>query len=789
MICGFQKITKNKIVEVKMNGKYFNSLGFSLTKRLFFGLFICCLALDFVFAQVKPPESKIIYQQGEKSVSPVEELSSVPKSITLSPPVMVYPPNNATNVAIVPKFHHKSVVGANRYDLQVATDSSFYSIISYSYWRFLEADTSIRDIKWFPGINSPQDFRNNTVYYWRVRAFNTQTGETSNWSSPFRYTTTSPGASLVQPSLVAPANSATTGWLNVKLEWSQVANATWYQVQWSIDNTFDGFTYSNTPGTSPQYIIANLEPMKTYYWRVVAFNDNSISAFSTTYSFQTGNMVTLTDSVGTFDDGSGIDNYENNLDIYWLIKPPNAQRIILSFQSFDTESGYDFVTIYDGETTSAPILGRFSGSSIPSTIISSGGAMLVRFETDGSITEKGWVARYRAVYAGEPQFNWVSRAPMPTPRSWAPAVVEGRKIYVVGGCSSPVPQQYYNAVATLEVYDPATNTWQQLAPMSMPRVGPAVAALNGKIYVFGGFNRNTWSANSSVEIYNIATNRWTTGASMPTPRSWARAVVLDNKIYVLGGVGYGYRGDVEVYDPATNTWETKASFSRERYLHAAVAYNGKIYIIGGDSWEQGYNEVWDDIQEYDPSTNTWTRKTPMPSPANGLDAVAVNGKIYVLGGLGVVRVYDIATDRWEEIPSNHTSNGSLSVAFWNGYIYRLGGGGWGPTISTVEACDISGVTGVSGGGDIIPKEFALYQNYPNPFNPATTIEFDLPERSNVKLVVYDVLGREVEKLVDEELDAGRYKVNFNASNLPSGVYFYRIVSGKFVDTKKMMYLK
>ncbi len=89
----------------------------------------------------------------------------------------------------------------------------------------------------------------------------------------------------------------------------------------------------------------------------------------------------------------------------------------------------------------------------------------------------------------------------------------------------------------------------------------------------------------------------------------------------------------------------------------------------------------------------------------------------------------------------------------------------------------------------IPKEFALYQNYPNPFNPTTTIEFDLPERSYVRLVVYDVLGREIERVVDEELDGGRYKVKFDASNLSSGVYFYVLDAGKFRDVKKMVLVR
>jgi hypothetical protein len=89
----------------------------------------------------------------------------------------------------------------------------------------------------------------------------------------------------------------------------------------------------------------------------------------------------------------------------------------------------------------------------------------------------------------------------------------------------------------------------------------------------------------------------------------------------------------------------------------------------------------------------------------------------------------------------------------------------------------------------VPTEYALYQNYPNPFNPSTTIEFDIPERTNVKLVVYDILGREVETLIDKELEPGKYKLNFNATDLPSGVYFYTLRTPKFTRTNKMLLIK
>lgn len=91
--------------------------------------------------------------------------------------------------------------------------------------------------------------------------------------------------------------------------------------------------------------------------------------------------------------------------------------------------------------------------------------------------------------------------------------------------------------------------------------------------------------------------------------------------------------------------------------------------------------------------------------------------------------------------------------------------------------------------DVVPQYFILHQNYPNPFNPTTSIEYQLVDAEKVSLKVYDVLGREVKTLVNEEKLPGNYSVTFDASNLSSGIYFYRMQSGKFIDTKKMILLK
>jgi hypothetical protein len=95
----------------------------------------------------------------------------------------------------------------------------------------------------------------------------------------------------------------------------------------------------------------------------------------------------------------------------------------------------------------------------------------------------------------------------------------------------------------------------------------------------------------------------------------------------------------------------------------------------------------------------------------------------------------------------------------------------------------------------VPKVFTLMQNYPNPFNPSTTISYDLPKTSVVKLYIYDVLGRVVANLVDEVQAANRYRVEWNPSRLSSGVYFCRIQahsqdgSADFTSVKKLLYMK
>ena len=90
---------------------------------------------------------------------------------------------------------------------------------------------------------------------------------------------------------------------------------------------------------------------------------------------------------------------------------------------------------------------------------------------------------------------------------------------------------------------------------------------------------------------------------------------------------------------------------------------------------------------------------------------------------------------------------------------------------------------------LIPTSFALDQNYPNPFNPSTSISYSIPKRSHVRLQVYNLLGQLVQTIVDEDKQAGSHNATWNANDVANGLYFYRILAGEFIQSKKAVVLK
>ncbi len=202
---------------------------------------------------------------------------------------------------------------------------------------------------------------------------------------------------------------------------------------------------------------------------------------------------------------------------------------------------------------------------------------------------------------------------------------------------------------------------------------------------------------------------------------------------------------------------------------------GEVYVGTQSQWHNGHGGI---LKSADGGYNwLWAGFTAQIS-----ELILDRNEFIYVSATGISRTTDLGAN-WENFSSglpfgggkflNCNSKGILFTVNSNGGIYRTTG-------TTTDVKEYY---------NNFPKEFNLSQNYPNPFNPTTTITYQVPEISFVTLKIYDVLGNEIATLVNEEKPAGSYEVEFDASSLSSGIYFYKLQSGSFIQTKKMILLK
>lgn len=243
-----------------------------------------------------------------------------------------------------------------------------------------------------------------------------------------------------------------------------------------------------------------------------------------------------------------------------------------------------------------------SVSVVDGKIYAIGGTELKRFEIDVFDKIKNEWRKVRVWDAKElPTVEmydpvtdtWIQRADMPTPRMAPTCVVDG-KIYAIGGSATiNFKEGKPTRLKTVEVYDPVTDTWAKARNMNHVRAGAAVSVMDGKIYAMGGVGwpqlpNHPGPFLSSVEVFDPKTNRWKDVAEMPTPKSLHTASVVDGKIYVIGGGfrdkgPYLYLPTIEISDPKTDRWTQAPDMPTGKDGHGAQPIDRQIYILGGNS--------------------------------------------------------------------------------------------------------------------------------------------------------------------------------------------------------------
>lgn len=291
----------------------------------------------------------------------------------------------------------------------------------------------------------------------------------------------------------------------------------------------------------------------------------------------------------------------------------------------------------------------------------------------------------QSVQSEADQGVWRTAKPAPTKRTEVAVAALNGKMYVVGGFEEPGFGNFLNFAITpaLEEYEPATNTWTTRSPMPVGLHHAGIGVAGGKLYVIGGYTQSglsVWHPVATVYAYDPATDTWVERAPMPTPRGALSVTEHNGKLYAIGG--YDRKANiaaVEVYDPEHNTWAKRASLPTPRDHLATATVSGKLYALGG-RLNGDYGRNLSMTEMYDPGTDRWSRAADLPTARSGITASVVGGRVYVFGGEGEDgtfrenETYDPARDAWQAMAPMPTGRHGLGSAAVLGHIYVISGG-------------------------------------------------------------------------------------------------------------------
>jgi hypothetical protein len=359
-----------------------------------------------------------------------------------------------------------------------------------------------------------------------------------------------------------------------------------------------------------------------------------------------------------------------------------------------------------------------------------------------------------------------------------------------------------------------TNQWTQLTPTGIsPEMRYSHNAhydsLNNRMIIWSG--RSPFSdLLNDVWAYNFASNSWqelwpdgnTSGVPL---KRYGTASVFDpvNRQFVTfaGFTNSGRFEDTWTFNVDNLSWQDRTNNPHppKRCLHTAVFARDqrKMVMYAGQNDAGPLDDIWTlNIDNF-----AWQNVTPQFRPSARFWNSTIysgNGNVIIFGGLGSIALADmwkfsLSTYQWEivnqgsTVPGARWGHSGIYIPSQDRMII-FGGEGDSLYTDTWQYSNVSAI-GIQQVSQNIPKNFSLEQNYPNPFNPMTNVKFQIPNAGFVKLIIFDITGRQITTLVNGNLEPGTYKVDWNASNYPSGVYFYRIETSAFTQTRKMILIK
>jgi hypothetical protein len=405
--------------------------------------------------------------------------------------------------------------------------------------------------------------------------------------------------------------------------------------------------------------------------------------------------------------------------------------------------------------------------------------------------------------------EWRYTAPMKVARAFHSLVLLNTgQVLAIGGYKEQ----------SCELFDPITELWSMTDSIPTFRFdGQTVTELlDGRIMVAGGYYVDTTSWDfvilNKVDISNLVTETWIEATPMNLERYEHTATLLnDGRVLIAGGETDNFTTDqCDIYEPTFNMWSIVAPMNEKRSSHASkLLLDGTVLVCGGSN---EFSLAMKSCERYHQYLNQWNLVDDMLDYRLDHQVYFLSkiNKLLILGGA----VPSLGTeDSWEIFDPDSLTPLYLASFPINQLIVDnnvqlvteniMVSGGWEFLLNPMPVFWSSLKTWIYDIATNVTQDnnhqqyFSLNQNYPNPFNPSTTISYIIQSISKVELKVFDLLGKEISSSVNENQPAGEYRVNFNAGNLSSGIYYYRLTTsnseksdGKtFQQTKKMVLIR
>jgi hypothetical protein len=688
----------------------------------------------------------------------------------------------------------------------VYTTSTYFSWYAYLYGTNLKFKVQVTSTTsgGSPVWTSP-DFEGTTTsyyyvftllqgktYYWRVIVMNTS-NEILSYSSNVQFTT-SGGAETPTPSY--PTGGMTVYYNPPTFYWyiNSIGTDVTYDLQVDDDNAF-GSPAVNATNISALYYTPSsaLSSGTTYYWRVRSVYKRGtanevVGSWSSTASFATNSTSTVTTPQLSYPTG-GVTVYTTSPYLYWYL---NGSSSGISFDVYYKESGAGSFTHANGSAITNlyyQLTGLTAGKTYEWYVVATDGSTT---KTSAHETFVVYQATSGSPVASYPTGGATVYTLTPTLYWYLNGSSTGLTKYTVrwkAGSNSSDWSTDYDGTADVTNLNTTYYTFTSNLTYGQTYYW-AVAAYNGSSYT-------SWSEGSFV-VYSSTLTAPTPSYPIGGVTVYSTSVTLS---WYLNGsyaavqsyeVHYSNDGftsnDVTISPNPTTTSTTITG------LTAGATYSWKVKA----NYAGGVSSAFSSVATFTVDAGA-APVQPLPGSPNN---VAVDTDSPVISWVLPTKSSSQLTYELE-LSDNPSFNNATTIrgltnpfdlvsGLSNGRYYwrtrSVTADGKYSDYSQVAHFDVNSATAV-GDNEIVPTEFALSQNYPNPFNPTTRISYQLAKDSYVTLKVYDLLGREVATLVNKNMKAGKYSVDFNASNLATGIYFYKLTAGDFNAVRKMILLK